>query len=165
MVDYAIFNGMTLNDVLKNTSYEDVLFSEAEKAAVVSAVVMKETKGGQTPYVRCLIQGKEIKLTSEEVIRQLYLLKLMKEYGYNQEQFKIDSEVTMGTSAKRADIVIYEKTRPSQPYIIVELKSPQNPTAEEGKKQLESYCKFSGASIGVWTDGKSVEYLKVVDKV
>ncbi|MDR2500967.1 MAG: type I restriction enzyme HsdR N-terminal domain-containing protein [Treponema sp.] len=73
---------MTLKDLLKNSSYEDALFSEAEKAAVESAVVMKESKSGRTPYIKCPIRGKEIKLTPEEVIRQLFLHRLIREYCY-----------------------------------------------------------------------------------
>ncbi|MDR2427184.1 MAG: type I restriction enzyme HsdR N-terminal domain-containing protein, partial [Endomicrobium sp.] len=37
------------------------------------------------------------------------------------------SEVVMGSSKKRADIVVYEKERVGQAYIIVELKGPANP--------------------------------------
>jgi type I restriction enzyme M protein len=138
--------------------YELTQFNQKQIENFEKSIIVKEQKGKSEYYVNCIVRKKEIKLTPEEIIRQLYLRKLMIEYGYDAQNFEIQSEVKMGTSSKRADIVVYEKERPSQAYIIVELKSPTNPTAKEGKKQLESYCKFSGASIGVWTDGNEIEY-------
>ncbi|AEF84895.1 N-6 DNA methylase [Treponema primitia ZAS-2] len=143
-----------ISTILKNSNYKLTQFDSDKIKALEKRIIEKNTKY----FVTCLIRKKEIRLTPEEIVRQLYLDKLITEYGYDQEQFDVQSEVTMGSSGKRADIVIYEKERPSQAYIIVELKSPANPTAKEGKKQLESYCKFSGASIGVWTDGHEAEY-------
>jgi type I restriction enzyme M protein len=150
---------MIFNAILKDSIYHLTQFRAKQIQNTEKAVITRTDKKG-TPvyYITCPIRKKEIKLGPEEVIRQLYLRKLMGEYGYESALFAIESEVTMGSSGKRADIVVYEKKCPAQPYIIVELKSPSNPTAKAGKKQLESYCKFSGASIGVWTDGNDVEY-------
>lgn len=68
---------MKLNDLFKNTSYEDTLFSEEAILAVESAVFMKNVKNVDMPYIKCLIRDKEIKLTPEEAIRQLYIYKLI----------------------------------------------------------------------------------------
>jgi len=145
---------MILSVILRDSDYKLAQFKEERVRELENRVVEKSGKY----YVNCLVRNKEIQLKPEEVVRQLYLDKLINEYGYNTNLFAVYSEVTMGSSGKRADIVVYEKDRPTQPYIIVELKSPKSPTAKEGKKQLESYCKFSGASIGVWTDGYEIEY-------
>ncbi|MDR1384764.1 MAG: N-6 DNA methylase [Planctomycetaceae bacterium] len=156
---------ITLAEILNDSFYHLTQFSEDQIQKFEKAVVVRGAKEKTAYYIVCPIRKKEIKLTPEEVIRQLYIQKLITEYGYDAANFEIQSEVTMGSSGKRADIVVYEKERPAQPYIIVELKSPTNPTAKEGKKQLESYCKFSGVSIGVWTDGKDIEcYYKEQDK-
>ncbi|GHT16959.1 hypothetical protein AGMMS4956_20220 [Bacteroidia bacterium] len=150
---------MLLIEILRDSDYRLAQFSKAQVRALEQRIAVRtDNKGHKVPYVVCLVRGKEIKLTPEEVVRQLYVQKLIEDYGYDPESFDVQSEVQMGTSNKRADIVVFEKERPTQPYIIVELKSPINPTAKEGKKQLESYCKFSGASIGVWTDGNEIEY-------
>jgi type I restriction enzyme M protein len=150
---------MTLETILKDSPYRLTQFSREQIQAIEKALVIRTDKKGKELYcITCPVRKKEIKLTPEEVIRQLYLDTLIRQYGYAAANFEIQSEVTMGSSGKRADIAVYEKERPGQPYIIVELKSPSNPTAREGKKQLESYCKFSGASIGVWTDGNDIEY-------
>jgi len=143
-----------LSVILKDSDYKLVQFNEKRLRALEKRITEKAGKY----FVNCLVRKKEIQLKPEEVVRQLYLDKLINEYGYDTSLFAVHSEVTMGSSGKRADIVVYEKERPKQPYIIVELKSPKSPTAREGKKQLESYCKFSGASIGVWTDGYEIEY-------
>ncbi|MDR0785024.1 MAG: N-6 DNA methylase [Treponema sp.] len=150
---------MTLETILKDSPYKLTQFKPEQIRAVEKALVTRtDKKGKEVCYITCPVRKKEVKLGPEEIIRQLYLDTLMTQYGYDAANFEIQSEVTMGSSGKRADIVVYEKERPGQPYIIVELKSPSNPTAREGKKQLESYCKFSGASIGVWTDGNDSEY-------
>ena len=53
---------MKLNDLFKNTSYEDTLFSEEAILAVESAVFMKNVKNVDMPYIKCLIRDKEINL-------------------------------------------------------------------------------------------------------
>jgi type I restriction enzyme M protein len=155
----ADIDSMILDAILKDSPYKLTQFSDEQIQAIEKAVITRaDKKGNDVYYITCPVRKKEVKLGPEEVIRQLYLDTLMTKYGYDAANFEIQSEVTMGSSGKRADIVVYEKERPAQSYIIVELKSPSNPTAREGKKQLESYCKFSGASIGVWTDGNDIEY-------
>ncbi|MDR2425836.1 MAG: type I restriction enzyme HsdR N-terminal domain-containing protein, partial [Endomicrobium sp.] len=149
---------MLIEEIVKDSKYELTQFKTKQIEELEKSIVVKGEKNKREYYVNCVVRKKEIKVTAEEVVRQLYLKKLMEEYGYDEQRFEIQSEVVMGSSKKRADIVVYERERPTQAYIIVELKSPLNPTAKEGKKQLESYCKFSGASIGVWTDGKEIEY-------
>jgi len=145
-----------LASIIKGSNYELKQFNDELINELENKIFLKINKKGiEEPFVECPIRKKEIKLTPEEVVRQLYLDKLMNEYGYDSNNFKVESEIQMGTSGKRADIVIYEKERPTQPYIIVELKSP---TVTDGKAQLISYCKFSGASIGVWTNGNEIEY-------
>ena len=144
---------MKLNDLFKNTSYEDTLFSEEAISAVESAVFMKNVKNVDTPYIKCLIRDKEIKLTPEEAIRQLYIYKLIHEYDYPISRIQLETPIHFGREVKRADITIMDKDRPLVPYIIVELKKPK---LTEGKEQLKSYCNATGAPIGVWTNGEQV---------
>ena len=53
---------MKLNELFKNTSYDDTLFSEDNVQAVESAIFMKCVKGAETPYIKCFVREKEIKL-------------------------------------------------------------------------------------------------------
>lgn len=144
---------MKLNDIFKNTSYDDTLFSEEAIVAVESAIFMKSIKGVETPYIKCLVREKEIKLTPEEAVRQLYIYKLIHEYGYPTERIQLETPIHFGREVKRADITIMDKDRPTVPYIIVELKKPK---LTDGKEQLKSYCNATGAPIGVWTNGEQV---------
>ena len=144
---------MNLNELFKNTSYDDTLFSTETIASIETAVFMKPIKGVEVPYIKCLIRGKEIKLTPEEAVRQLYIYKLVHEYGYPTDRIQLETPIHFGREVKRADITIMDKDRPTVPYIIVELKKPK---LTDGKEQLKSYCNATGAPIGVWTNGEQI---------
>lgn len=127
---------MRLNDIFKNTSYDDTLFSENAIGAVESAIFMKSIKGVETPYIKCLVREKEIKLTPEEAVRQLYIHKLIHEYGYPTDRIQLETPIHFGREVKRADITIMDKDRPTVPYIIVELKKPKLTDGKEHSIQL-----------------------------
>ncbi len=146
---------MRLNEILKNTSYDDTLFSETEKASVEAAIIMKSVKNVDVPFVNCLVRKKEIKLTPEEVVRQLYVHKILNEYKYPVSRIHLEAPIHFGREIKRADIAIMDKDRPTVPYIIVEIKKPK---LTDGKEQLKSYCNATGAPIGVWTNGEQISY-------
>jgi type I restriction enzyme M protein len=68
--------------IFANTNYGDSLFSTEEVSAVEQRIAMRDVKGKPTPYITCFVRNKEIKMTPEEVVRQLYLYRLMNSYGY-----------------------------------------------------------------------------------
>lgn len=147
---------MVLAHILHNSNYKLEQFSNEKISRLQESVFFKKDKNSnEIAYINCMIRNKEIKLTPEEIVRQLYLMVLIDDYGYNSKFIQVEYAVKTGSTTKRADIVIFEEDRISQPYIIIELKKPNS---LEGKKQLESYCKFEGASIGVWTNGSEIEY-------
>lgn len=144
---------MTLNELFKNTSYDDTLFSDEAKRALEAQIIMKTVRGTEVPYIRCAIRDKEIRLTPEEAVRQLYLHKLLNDYGYTATRIQLEVPIHFGREVKRADIAVMDKDRPMVPYIIVELKKPK---LTDGKEQLKSYCNATGAPIGVWTNGEQI---------
>jgi type I restriction enzyme M protein len=144
---------MTLNELFRNTNYDDTLFPEAAKAAIEKQIFIKTVRGAEVPYTVCLIREKEIKLTPEEAVRQLYIYRLMHDYGYPSDRIQLETPIHFGREVKRADITIMDKDRPTVPYIIVELKKPK---LTDGKEQLKSYCNATGAPIGVWTNGEQI---------
>lgn len=144
---------MDLNELFKNTSYDDTLFSENAIASIESAIFMKSIKNTEIPYIKCIARGKEIKLTPEEAVRQLYIYKLIHEYNYPANRIQLETPIHFGREIKRADITIMDKDRPTVPYIIIELKKPK---LTDGKEQLKSYCNATGAPIGVWTNGEQI---------
>jgi len=148
-------NSMNSQDILNNTAYADILFTETEKTAINNAIVIKQSRGADVPYIQCQIRQKEIKVTPEELIRQLFVYRLLNTYQYPASRMMLEYGVSFGSEVKRADIVIFDKDRPNVPYIIVELKKPK---LKEGKEQLKSYCNATGAPIGIWTNGESISY-------
>lgn len=128
---------MKLNEFFKNTSYDSTLFSAAAISTLEATVFMKSVKNIDIPYIKCFVREKEIKLTPEEAVRQLYIYKLIYEYKYPISRIQLETPIHFGREVKRADITIMDKDRPMVPYIIVELKKPK---LTDGKEQLKSYC-------------------------
>lgn len=147
----------SLSAILKDSDYRLSQFEGSPYIAELEGKITVRTdkNGKELYYAQCLVRGKEIRLTPEECVRQLYLAKLSQEYGYPAERMELEYPVKFGREVKRADIVIFDKDRPTVPYIIVELKKPKS---KEGKEQLKSYCNATGAPIGVWTNGHSISY-------
>lgn len=146
---------MRIEEILKDSSYTLEQFSENYIKELESKIFKKELKSGEAPYVECIIRKKAIKLTPEEIVRQLYIMKLNREYGYDIERMQVEYPVHFGRETKRADIVIISKIDPTAIDIIVELKKPN---LKDGKEQLKSYTHATGAKIAVWTNGQQIEY-------
>ena len=144
-----------LTELLKDSNYKLTQFSDAQIASFEETIFLKEIRGKETPYISCLSREKEIKLTPEEAVRQLYLRVLHFEYGYPLDRIQLEYSVSFGREKKRADIAITDKDDPRSIYLLVELKKPR---LKDGKEQLKSYCHATGAPIGVWTNGESISY-------
>jgi len=146
---------MNIAQILNNTDYTIQVFNKETIETFEKEIFTKDVKGKETPYVKCLVRKKEIKLTPEEVVRQLYLRVLNQNYKYPLNKIAVEVPVQFGSdNSKRADIVVYAKDKDIA-YIVVELKKPK---AKEGKEQLKSYCNGTGAPIGVWTNGDLIEF-------
>lgn len=102
---------MTLNEVLKNTNYDVSLFSEEACKYVEDAIVVKTIRGKEALIIKCLKRDKEIALKPEEAVRQLYLYKLIHEYGYPTSRIEVEFPIHFGREVKRADIAIMDKDR------------------------------------------------------
>lgn len=147
---------MKLSDILKGTEYSLKLFTEKEISALENRITERVDKKGKAyAAVICIIRNKEIKLTPEEIVRQLYTSKLINEYGYSKERLVFEYPIYFGREAKRADIVIRDKDDTNVPYIIIEVKKPK---AKDGREQLKSYTHATGASMAVWTNGITITY-------
>lgn len=147
---------MNIYDILKDSAYKTEQFADEAIVKLNEKIVVKEDKNGkQYAVVECLVRKKDIKLNPEEVVRQLFIDKLINEYGYPVSRMKLEFPVYFGREVKRADIVIMDEDRPIVPYVIVEVKKPK---FKEGKEQLKSYCNSTGAPIAVWTNGEQIAY-------
>ena len=122
----------------------------AALAAVEAALFVK----GGKPYVKCLATGKDRPAKPEELVRQLWIHRLLHHYDYPQKRIGIEFPITFGRdTSKRADIVIFDADRVNAPYIILEIKAAK---LKDGKDQLRSYCNGTGAPLGVWSNGGQV---------
>ena len=141
--------------ILKDSKYNLTQFNYGQIEQLESKIVYRDAKGGTKPYVECLVRKKDVYLTPEEIVRQLYLMTLNEEFGYPYERMQVEYPVAFGRQTKRADIVIFDKDHTTSVYIMVELKKPK---LKDGKDQLKSYCHATGAPIGVWTNGESISF-------
>ena len=106
----------------------------------------------KTIKINCVIRNKYIRAMPEEIIRQLELIKLIKEYNYEVDQISVEVSITMGstTAPKKADIVIYENKDKVNMRGIIEVKKPKR---KDGLLQLQSYMNASGVVFGKWSNG------------
>lgn len=146
---------MIINEILKDSNYKLDLFSEESIKYLEDKIINKGSENKPNYYIPCLIREKEIKLNPEEIVRQLYLYKIINEYKYPKSRIQIEYSVHFGREVKRADIVIMDKIQITSPYIIVEVKKPK---LKEGKEQLKSYCNATGSTMAVWTNGSQISY-------
>jgi type I restriction enzyme M protein len=142
-------NPPTVTEVLRGSEYALTVFTNAEIAAI-----QLYDRGGK-PYLKCFATDKPRPAKPEEIARQLYIKKLIDEYGYAKERIALEKPVYFGSSVheKAADIVVWEKNAPTTPYIIIEVKKPKR---KDGLEQLKSYCNAEGSPMGVWTNGSEV---------
>ncbi len=92
------------------------------------------------------------KSAPEEIIRQLWVYKLIHQYGYKEDEIDLERSVQFGTEVgtKAADVIVYTNTTKETPKIIVECKKPKR---KDGIEQLKSYMNAKGAPVAVWSNG------------
>jgi len=139
-----------INKEINLSLFNNEILEDLEKS-----IYIKKTKKGDKYYTKCFIRNKEIQLKPEEVIRQLFLRKLVWDYGYPKELIEVEYSVHFGREVKKADIVVKNPKNSTYAYIIVETKKP---TLKEGKEQLKSYTNATGAPLAVWTNGERIEF-------
>ena len=138
-------------NIIKDSNYSFSLFDQKLIDELERKIIIKDGR----PHIICAIRDKEIVLKPEEVVRQLYAMKLLEEYGYSKQKIKFEHAIHFGREVKSADIVIFDKDRPTVEYIIVEIKKPK---LQDGKNQLRSYTNATGAPIAVWTNGGQISH-------
>lgn len=150
---------MTLSDILKTDVTTLKLFNASLIKKLEDRIIHDDKS--EKIYLTCLRREKKIQIYSasktnpEEIIRQLYILKLHHEYGYPIENMELEVDVVMGSASKKADIIIYDnkdKKDKENIVLIIEIKKPKEDMTK-GIGQLESYVSALPTKLGVWTDG------------
>jgi type I restriction enzyme M protein len=125
------------------------LFTNEEILAIDNLIIEKDGKF----YIKCQIKDKYKLAKPEEIVRQLWIYRLLNEYNYPKERIDVERIIYFGSrDSGLADIVVLHEDL-QHPYIIFEVKRPQR-TA--GLEQLKSYCNAEGAPIGVWSNGNEI---------
>ncbi|MFH1968385.1 MAG: N-6 DNA methylase [bacterium] len=147
IIDKIFHNTETIYSLkeFKDLDIENILkITEGEKGRFY----VKDLKSGNSRFV-----FDELKQSGkpEEIVRQLWLYKLNKFYGYPFDLIDTEKSVHFGSKEfARADIVVYKNDKIT-PYIIIEVKKPN---FEKGIDQLKSYLNAEGCEIGVWSNGE-----------
>lgn len=115
-------------------------------------------------YLKCLKRNKDLLVWNEErqiggpeeIVRQLWIYKLINEYNYPLNRMEVEVNVDFGREVheKAADIVVYLEDKQTA-WIVLEVKSPD---AKDGLEQIKSYLNAKGGPLGILSDGK----LKVI---
>lgn len=111
-------------------------------------------------YLKCFKRNKDLLIWNEEkqagepeeIVRQLWIEKLIKDYGYPLDRIAVEVSVDFGREVheKAADIVVYQEDKDTA-WIVLEMKSPDQ---KDGLEQIKSYLNAKGGPIGVLSDGK-----------
>ena len=143
---------MKLDQVFSPASTEHGmdLFSKSAVSAVEALLVEKNGK----VYVRCQVRRTEVLAKPEEIVRQFWVYRLVQHYKFPIQRLTVEYPITFGRdTSKRADIVVFDKDRPTVPHIIVEVKKAKQ---KDGKDQLKSYAHATGAPLALWSNGEQV---------
>ena len=92
------------------------------------------------------VYAEDGKSAPEEIVRQLWVYKLLKHYDYKADEIALEVGVQFGVgiAEKAADIVVYVNNTKETPKVIVECKKPKR---KDGIEQLKSYMNAKGAPV------------------
>lgn len=113
-------------------------------------------------YISDFLTGRSIDFRKpEEKVRQEYEKILYDDYFYNKEQMDIEVSIQIGSTAKKADIVIYKDSKcgKNQYNDILGIVEVKKKNRKDGLEQLTSYMQATSCIFGVWTNGNEIEYL------
>ncbi len=100
-----------------------------------------------------ILDEKNGKSQPEEIVRQFYLIKLDQDYWYTKDIMRTEVHVNFWREKKRADIVVYQNTELTTPWMIIEAKEPNQ---RNNLQQLKSYLNAEGSPIWVGINGKDI---------
>ena len=123
------------------------------------ADLQTKIKSGKT-YVLDPIRKKYVRLTPEEMVRQLLLQFLLQEQQWSKSLLAVEKTVRLGKRIKRFDLLIYSDT--TRPFILVECKSPNEPIRQKHFDQIMQYNIQLKAPY-LWISNGPENYLATID--
>ena len=151
------------------TRYELAVFDDLKKPIheiidIYPKVIKSGRDAGKTKYfIRSFVPftsgrrevqvfNKSVNSAPEEIIRQLWVYKLIHRYDYREDEIDLEKSIQFGgeVDTKTADIVVYLDSTKQTPKIVLEIKQPKR---KDGIGQLKSYLNAEGSPVGVWSNG------------
>ena len=62
--------------------------------AKIDSIETFEKRG--KPYLKCIVSGVDRPANPEEIVRQLFILRLMQDYGYPKDRMSIEKDIWFG---------------------------------------------------------------------
>ena len=123
------------------------LFNSDEINAVGKLIIEQEGKY----FIKCQIKNRYKTAKPEEIVRQLWIYRLLNEYNYPKERIDVKKTINFAsqTEPQTVDIVVFQEDLKHY-YILFEIKRSDRAA---GLEQLKSYCNTEGAPIGIWSNG------------
>jgi len=160
---------MEIKDILEPSEYESLNQFSKEDIEWINGRI--NTRRNGEPGVECVVRGKNndgdfFKLTPEEIVRQYYAYKLIKEYGYDKEQLSLEEPVLIAGKTidtdKRIDIAVFDPEH-KKIQMIIEVKRPRiinyhknwDGEGSTPYQQMYSYCSQKKSQLGVLVNGVS----------
>lgn len=142
---------------------EDLLgrFKRENEAALEKGIIALDVEEKNVIYV---MLNKKYRLTDpEEFVRASAYASLILDYGYPQEQIKVEYTVSHGISTIYADIVVFKDKAKKSPYIVVECKREEASQGEldQAIEQGYGYANLLKADFMWMTSGIRNDYFKV----
>lgn len=81
---------------MTNEFSQFVLFSEDENRALDERAFERDVKGKPAVFTTCAIRNKEVQLKPEERTRQLWLARLIEQFGYPASRIQVEYPITFG---------------------------------------------------------------------
>ncbi len=110
-------------------------------------------------YIFDVIRKKELILTSEELVRQLFVQYLMKDRGFSIHKIALEKALLINERIKRFDILVYDTD--FQPFILVECKAPNVNLSTATFEQAAWYNFQLKADYLIITNGKATYCCKM----
>lgn len=120
--------------------------------------------------LHCVITSKLRPDTPEEHVRQRIARSLMEDYGYDSKNIEVEFTVNLGSSKKRADIIIFEPEdahKQENARIIIECKREEvkPKDRDNGVEQLKSYlAACPNARFGMWIGSELQVWERLVNE-
>jgi hypothetical protein len=110
-------------------------------------------------YIFDVIRKKELILTSEELVRQLFVQYLMKDRGFSIHKIALEKALLINERIKRFDILVYHTD--FHPFILVECKAPNVNLSTATFEQAAWYNFQLKADYLIITNGKATYCCKM----